>query len=736
MLVPRMGIVIRGCFMTEKPKIRINPGFILGQLQKALAAARSEGNELLREHVADKANKWTDVLEGVLSGRINVGSRTPTGAPPWATLEVLHGGFSSGKLLAGGPLLPFETELVQRLDYVDIETARGAINGFYLSDAGVKELQKLLESRCYRIDLPEDGALLVVAWLLKHGDLSAANHVLDAIAAHFSDLRFYPQPAGLPFAGADDGVARVQYEPVSSTISAFSSVRTPKAIEAQREALLVWNPLYDRFVALFAETVVDGWPCQQYPADWTTRGAAVLAEYERLRKTHNLCKRPDDVTQNFARMRSVMAACIKDPKSLTGRDVGRVRNMLNGTETKRGLPGSERANKLRADQAKIGAIPSKSELAQNVLAALNAHAGKQAIDTSSVKEILGTSEHKYVPSFRRMLLRCVPMPIRFLIAERIVRSGEQLAKLVPQISSRSDSSACDDSELGDLYAAIYQAFRRRRSLLLLDLAKQVQLNELPWVQVLKPYVRQTGGALEEVSTLQLTFFPEVIIPNKLAQEVNYLAKGAGLDIPIVEELAADIFMGKFSPKFLDAAKRSAKFLQGSLYQTYYNISPKTVLALETDEDFVALCRSRAAWTQPEKFSVAANGIIIEQEQILTTHNLAVLFESLSLKEKLAVDLPGMASRCLHYIHRRQSINFKENWRARLTTLKNTAYAWRQMIFYLSMMPPSAVRSFVDEAKQKYPGILTDGLSQAADGKQPDYCFLGWTVGKHPLAANE
>ncbi|HUE84108.1 MAG TPA: hypothetical protein VMM84_18540 [Pyrinomonadaceae bacterium] len=51
-------------------------------------------------------------------------------------------------------------------------------------------------------------------------------------------------------------------------------------------------------------------------------------------------------------------------------------------------------------------------------------------------------------------------------------------------------------------------------------------------------------ALEEVTLLTGTSFPHAIIPNKLLQELRALVKGAGLDIPLVDEVAADIFMGE------------------------------------------------------------------------------------------------------------------------------------------------------------------------------------------------
>jgi hypothetical protein len=169
---------------------------------------------------------------------------------------------------------------------------------------------------------------------------------------------------------------------------------------------------------------------------------------------------------------------------------------------------------------------------------------------------------------------------------------------------------------GSCTQAIYAAFRRRRSLLLLNLEHQVRIDELPWVAALEEFrkddipgselARQT---LQEVSLLALSAFPHAILPNKLLQELNALAKTAGLDLPLVEELAADIFMGRFSPKYAVAAQGAAALLDNTLYATYYGIDYGEVSAeafepaLENssfsgndaapDEEFAEMCARRA-----------------------------------------------------------------------------------------------------------------------------------------------
>ncbi len=107
-----------------------------------------------------------------------------------------------------------------------------------------------------------------------------------------------------------------------------------------------------------------------------------------------------------------------------------------------------------------------------------------------------------------------------------------------------------DSALRSVYAATYRAFRQRRSLLLLNLQHQVQIEELPWVAAMERYrcadlaiTDAAAQALKEVTLLYLNAFPHVIFPNKLLQELRALAQAAKVEIPLVDELGVDIFMG-------------------------------------------------------------------------------------------------------------------------------------------------------------------------------------------------
>ena len=130
--------------------------------------------------------------------------------------------------------------------------------------------------------------------------------------------------------------------------------------------------------------------------------------------------------------------------------------------------------------------------------------------------------------------------------------------------------------------------------------------------------------------LALDAFPATPLPNPLIAELDTLAREAGLDLPFTEELAADIFMGRFSPKFARAAKLAGELLAGTGYAEHY--------ALGTlDGDFDELCFARAG-TRPG--GVRENRRIIEQAQILTTHNLATLVSA-----GVQVDAERAATRC-------------------------------------------------------------------------------------------
>jgi hypothetical protein len=784
--------------MTENGnKAGTNPGYALFQLAKALTTSESHADADTRERAQQKITNWMKVLRGMFSGAIDVGSRTPVKqVPGWATLEVVTGGFATGGLLAGGPLREHEQALLASLpssltsgphpanEPLTAGTSpRQVLNSYYLTEEGLARLQEMVRSGYYDIAVPEEGALLVVAWLVRSGYAEEARTLLDELVPYLADLRFYPIPTPAP----RRSTAGVFLQDAGTTIETLRQIKPNQPILAQKEAVHVWIPLYDQMAALFLETVdgvpptlrhgpdgtllrtddgrflIEGdWPCQQYPDGWQARACTLLDQISAARQTHRLCGKPDQKDGNFAYLRAYLSRCTEDPASLSGYDVGKIRMLLASYVAKYGRLGATPHQEFRSRQVRQASRSAFTDIARVVVQRLEAYPADGGVDDlhSVTRTVTAAEAERWqVPagtpipeSLCRKVRRCLSASVDTLVSSGLITSGETLARVLPQVTADLRANGLADDDARRLYAAIYRAFRRRRSLLLLNLESQVKLHELPWVAALDRHrsdsltTREVARqALLEMTTLALGSFPYAILPNKLLQEFRPLAVGAGLALPLVDELAADIFMGEFSDKFLDAAKRAADLLEGTLYASYYGIDCELVRQLPNRAAFADLCRGRAGVGQGS-WSPATNGMIIEQQQILTTQNLAVLFAGLDLKSVLgsrldALDnqLDRMARTCFHYVWRLQHEKI-DRWHDRQIMQKQTAYAWRQMLFYLSLLPGSEVALFLrwvathkptGEVGERF-GPVMQGLVLAAAGHSPDdpaagaRRLLGWS----------
>lgn len=804
--------------MTDNEKPPVGIGYPLAMLVKALTGEASE----------TKVGKWRNVIWGILSGNLHVGSRTPVlDTPAWVTLEVVHGGFATGGYMAGGKLQPFElkklSDLGQALEastdatthaLASLKKDRRLLNLYYLSDPGLAELKGLLANCSYRIDVPEESALLVLTWLQAQGEAERAEQLVQEISPFFERLRFYPlRFSELPRTASfskerSQSEASVFVHSVAEVARSLRSKPDKVSVSTMNEAISVWAPLYDRCVELFVETVegelpefqkdahgnllraengqplvLGGWPCKHYPPDWQERGRQLLSDYEEARKKHTLCGKPEKKKENFARLRGYLAAICSEPTKLSGYDVGVIRRILAAYVTAHGAPGSERLQLLRHRQEDIAARPLHSKLASVLADRLTPYGAEGGL--ASPEEVLvpltdaeqnglgGKPGSAWPLSLAKKVERCLEAPLTVLLSRRLVKSGEVMAVLLPSLTAAIRVSSIEDPALACLFRSTYQAFRKRRSLLLLNLESQVRFEELPWVSVLEPWVGNSGTsvtaareAMKQVTELALVNFPQTIFPNKLVRELRALASASELKIALVDELAADIFMGTFSVNFLNAAKSAAAVLRGTIYERYYGLDYEAVLAIDdviTPERgpgrsaaFDNMCHKLAgtAKSAAQSWSAARNGAIIEQAQILTTHNLAALVDGLSLAEALKPQLQNLAFKCFTWICRRLEMKH-DSWRSDLHSIKNSAYAFRQMLFYLALLERlgevDSVKSTLKLLHEHFetrggqfkarfePALL--GLREVAagsrfgeDGSLPSggRRLLGWTTGKHWL----
>ena len=693
--------------------------------------------------------------------------------PVWATPEVVTGGFATGRYVAGGALEPHERSLLEALGEAPVGGARRALNEHFVGDPGFGELLELLESGRFEIAVPEEGALLTVAWLANNGHADDARSLTEQIAPFFDRLRFYPIPREQAL---HDGPG-VHVQTVGETIESLRRIAPNRRVLQQKTAVEVWIPFYDRVVGLFLETVDDGWPCRRFPADWNARANKLLGDYHGLRLNHGAWARITSAKSHPGQLLRLLAISVEEAGALSGPDVGRIRLILNRYVEKRGVPGSATWAAARQRQQRDVSAPSHYAIAGLLASRLGQWPRAQAIEDVntvlgpvSMEEFVttGLSGTVSVPAtLVRKVRRCVNLPVDELVALRLITSGEALARCLPQISSGIRALGIRDPHLRRLHAAIYRAFRRRRSLLLTNLEAQVRIEEVPWIASIER-LRRDGAAeneaalqtLRNVSRLALTSFPHALLPNKLLQELRALADSANLDIPLLDELAADIFMGEFSPKFVSAACRAAELLKGTLYAKYYGIDYEAVRnaakveqakvwARRPPSTFATLCASRAGvglgGCRP-----AINGMVIEQQQILTTQNLAVLFSSLRLIDAIGDQLGDMARHCFSWICRRQQVATVDR-RARLKMIKNTAYGWRQMIFYLSLLDDREVAGFLDWAANHlrrqgssfqyrfapaFEGLVRASRGEAIESAPADGIpvrrFLGWSNTRHWL----
>jgi hypothetical protein len=143
--------------------------------------------------------------------------------------------------------------------------------------------------------------------------------------------------------------------------------------------------------------------------------------------------------------------------------------------------------------------------------------------------------------------------------------------------------------------------------------------------------------------------------------------------------------------------------------------------------------------------------VLEQSQVLTTHNLAVLVDGLGRRDAVAELGAELAAGVLDGVVRVLRRPARDR-HSELIALKNSAYAWRQAIFLLSFVPQDEQETAVVRLRERadVPGLppafgaAVDGLEHAVlggtfgddgtvAGDASGRRFLGWSVGPHWLA---
>jgi hypothetical protein len=745
---------------------RIGSGYPFGRMAKAFVTSLTHEEEETRERAEGRVGQWLDVVSGMANGLLEIGTRPPIlGVPAWVTPEVARGGVVTGSATAEIEPEPWERSLARR---AGVAPTRRGLFAYHLSEAGLAELNAMLDSGTYEVRIPEEAALLTVAWLVAAGDIDAAVALAEEIAPFAGRLRFTPRPLS---AAADDPSV-VSRETAAEAGARLAARRENERVATMREALTVWNPFADEVLALWLQTRDEDRLAARFPAAWRGRAAALLARYRELAAAHTRCGKHRKPKENLAILLRALETVVAG-RELEPRQAGLLRHAVGSMIARRGEPGSPGHRGLRDDQAAIARLPGHHALARVVagrLAELPQPRGVEAVEPlltpviTMESDIYGVPRGAAIPpSVGKVVRRALAGTPQELVEQGVVPSAEVLAELVPRIAATTISATYRDERLRALMAATYGAFRNRRSLPLLDLEQQARLEELPWVRAVAGHRARSGdavagarGTLVGLAELTLTAFPGAIVPNAMITELRALAREAQLDLPLVEELAADIFAGRFSAKFLTAAQLAGRMLRGSLYARYYGIDYGAVLAIDdvaqagegapTSPAFDALCAQRAGY-DASSYSVAASGTVIEQAQILTTHNLAALTGPFGVGDRMQIDWDGTARRAFE-----RAVVLAGRLRANGTprAVKDLAYAWRQTLFFLSALPAAEVGEFLTWARRTVraqPPHVVEALTPVLNGMRDVFGrgsfdsngfsehgrrLLGWSAGPHWL----
>ena len=670
--------------------VAVNSAWALGQLARARAAlseaqaqasadeqsgSQAHGNGGAAQSAVARAlakvAAWRQALAGMASGDIQVGSRQALrDVPAWVTPGVLHGGFASGSLMAGGAVLPHESHWLAQLaagqqpgatagDCAHIalqptaderraslagEVDRAPLNDWFLTEAGMAQLLHWLDDGRWRITVAEEGALLCVAWLLREGYDTSAARLLDTLSPYWNQLRFYPIPAATPMPAPD----HVSLRSAQDVANQLKVLPTSFAVLAQHEAIHVWRPLQDELVLLWLRAVPQalspegvawpdgalhettsqavprlragtrvaegGLPVAQPDAAWQTLATAWHQRMRKAQAQHQRSRAHCRPGSHFGQL-WVMLHQVLLGHALSDVQRQQLRFVLACQISKHGVPGDAQHQAWRAAQiaqtdtvwhGMWGQALARRLLAQGPFGPGDGVADLSAVLHAATPEEAAQGPHVPVGTpvwrnLRRKIRRAQQASVPALVAAGVVPSSEVLAQVLPASTAAQYARSMPDAASGQLLGALWRAFRRRRSLLLLNHESQLKFHELPWVLRLLQHAAQSkrpmradvdeaaqaakprqldmaelarGQALQQLDAaarLALTQFPQSAFPNPLLWEFRALAEQAGWAVPWVEELAADIFMGSFTPKFGQAIDQALPWLAGSLYAQHFRL---------------------------------------------------------------------------------------------------------------------------------------------------------------------
>jgi hypothetical protein len=320
-------------------------------------------------------------------------------------------------------------------------------------------------SGAFTARVPEDTALLTVAWMLRNGDSESAVGILDAILPFASQLRFAPRSA--PPTGERPPTGHVSRRSPKDAREALNDLRAAPDIEVMRTVLLVWNPLCDNFLSLWYPRVSDVGRVDEEPFSdaWTQNAKTLLSQFDSAKKTHGP---PPRRNRNLAWLVQATREAVVGP-TLASRTNGRLRIAVNGMVQKRGAPGSDSLDALRTFQAGVAKKPSNKAFGVIVSQRLaGVYEDDGLLDptlyagpiTPAESQQHNISEGRTLPpSIVHVVRSTYSAPLHTLVSENLIPSAEVYASLLPQEVCRIVGSSYVDALLVDSWPPTIQPLR-------------------------------------------------------------------------------------------------------------------------------------------------------------------------------------------------------------------------------------------------------------------------------------
>ncbi|MEM8710075.1 MAG: hypothetical protein AAGG01_03920, partial [Planctomycetota bacterium] len=555
-------------------------------------------------------------------------------------------------------------------------------NLYYLGEAGSQRLLELAREGALRMRFPEQGALLALAWLREEGYDEEAATLLEEISPLLSRLRFFPDE-GEPRRAGSESVRVLNVLGLKEKLQR----RAPNdAVETMREVLAVWRPMTESFVAHALR--VDEGP----EADWFDALVPILDGYDRAVNRWRRAVRPHRRKENLG----ALVACFREARgsrSLSEAARRRILAVAKRWSARHGAPGSTRRAARRAAELQSIAAPSHAHLAHAVANQLKGQdperglTDPEALAQQALGDPAAEGARELPVSVSRLLDGAREASLEELIERGAVRSLETVAKLLPQLVAPIHALRHIDPVCATLVREAYEAFSRRRSLLLLNLSRQVRLEDLPWMAAVYARARVSEDSVEveralmrRVQAIMTRSFPGTVMPNPLTRELATVTRTMDGEWPWVEEIAADIFMGTWTDKFVAACRRAGARMRGTLYERYYGLGYSDLEAIQRPADLTVLTGRRIEPWLRSRGGVAEFGMHVEFVLLLATQNMALLEEaagsSFGGESASAAEAALLSS-----IRTTQTEN--PDFRTRARARRRSAYAWRQGVYHLS-----------------------------------------------------